>query len=370
MTPEDLRALGLSIADVVTSLDAAEAATVAVQAERDAALATIDLLETEVSDLQAYKDAHPDAQPAPDPPPPPPAPVPEVLEFSDFSTQSAGIYTSTGLTGKGSGVTTYRMKAGSNTKPAGSLYALVRCAPSTRVALSGFTLEGTFQSSVPPLSTTAQPYGMEYSGLIVGGVGSTVTDVTVTGIPGHGSSPISTGGETASLSLLHAADAVLTNVHLDGRRDDGTKVAASLFEMNYTTGTTTWNGGTVSYALGGFAAALFQTAGSIVISDVAFVGNRKVINIEQALGGSIRFVRCDFRGSTATAYIAQVSSLGLSVSTAVSFEDCQFDNDQCVVNTYSTAANSGQNGQKDADIKRIDGGVVAPVGAKFKITHL
>jgi hypothetical protein len=142
MTPEDLRALGLSIADVVTSLDAAEAATVAVQAERDAALATIDLLETEVSDLQAYKDAHPDAQPAPDPPPPPPAPVPEVLEFSDFSTQSAGIYTSTGLTGKGSGVTTYRMKAGSNTKPAGSLYALVRCAPSTRVALSGVHARG------------------------------------------------------------------------------------------------------------------------------------------------------------------------------------------------------------------------------------
>jgi hypothetical protein len=280
------------------------------------------------------------------------------------------MYVPTGsLLGKGSLVTTYRMKALSSTK-AGSVptaagstnpYFLLRSGglgstQAAKVDIGGLTLQGTDQ-------------GHLYNGMQVGyGSGSTLHDLTINGIPGSSSSP---PGETASLSLWHADAASLTDVTLDGyRASDGAQVAASLLEYNYTTGANTITNLKSTGARYGFGLAMYRAAGTYTFNGCNLSGNRKAVNIEESIGGTTyNFNGCDFRGTTGAPYVAQVTSI--NSSSKVYIRDPKVDAWPLKVNCYGTAALSGANKQLDSDIHLIVNGVdVSNDPTKLQITHL
>lgn len=300
------------------------------------------------------------------PPPPPPPPDPIVIPLSDFAQQSAGLYLASGtLNGSGN---TYRLTAHTSTKVAPTSgtnqYKLIRAAglnsgTAAAVAISNLTLEGTDQT--PSLDS--------YGGLVVQyGSGSLVSDVTITGIPGYSSSP---PGETFYLALFHSNSATLTRVTLDGyRTSDGAWVGATLLGYNYTTGTHVITDLVATNARYGFGLAMFQAAGVYTFTGADMRNNRKAINIEQSIGGTVyNFNSCDFRGTSGASYIAQVTSI--NSSSQVIFRDPVVDSYPVKVNCYSSAALNGANKQLDSDIKLFIGGVDKTAdSSKLVITHL
>jgi hypothetical protein len=296
--------------------------------------------------------------------------TPDIRTLSDFAQQSAGLYLRSGqLLGSGVDRTIYRPAPHASTKKAPTSgtnqLKLIRAgglsAPTAAaVDLGGFTVQGTDQT--PSLSS--------YGGIVVGyGSGSRVHDVKVTGIPGYASRP---PGETFSLAMFHANSSSLTNVTLDGNRDsDGADVGATLLGYNYTTGNNTITDLTAHHANSGFGLAMFQTAGTYTFNgDCDLSHNRKAINIEQSIGGAVyNFDGCDFRGTSAAPYVAQVTSI--KSSSQVYFRDPVVDSWPLKVNCYSSAALSGANKQQDSDIHLIIHGVdVSNDPTKLQITHM
>jgi hypothetical protein len=298
-----------------------------------------------------------------------PTSAPDIRTLTDFAQQSAGLFLGSGqLLGSGVDRTIYRPAPHTSAKRAPSAgtnqLKLIRAGGlSSRTAaavdLGGFTLEGTDQSP------TLEAYG----GIVVGyGTGSRVHDVKVTGIPGYDSRP---PGETFSLAMFHAASSHLSDVTLDGNRtSDGEQVAATLLGYNYTTGTNTITNLKANHAGYGFGLAMFQTAGTYTFNGRCDLShNRKAINIEQSIGGSVyNFDGCDFRGTTGAPYVAQVTSI--NSSSQVYFHDPVVDSWPLKVNCYSPAALSGANKQLDSDIHLIINGVdVSHDPTKLQITH-
>lgn len=328
----------------------------------------VDIITAQLHTLQdafdAYKVSHPDT-------PPPPPPTSKVVALKDFGVDNSAqsgvaLWTKSGKFGSGTdpNAVIYRMPAnsssktnvGSGTTPwfqmmfgGGGSSALA-----TDLDVGGFTLD-----------CPVQPNDLWFHGLRFGySKNGKLHDVIVRGAHGIGSSPPQ---ETFAHPSWHSDNEILTNVTLDGRNAAGTPVGATGW------GGTSCNSATATnlksnYMVHGFGIALFLCKGTYLIQDSDLRHNRKAINIERHQGGTIKFLRCDFR-DTGTAYIAQISSDALTISTKVTFEDCIFDGDLCTVNTYGTAANKGTNGQKDADITRVDAGKVVPVGAKFQFVH-
>jgi hypothetical protein len=295
--------------------------------------------------------------------------APDIKTLTDFAQQSAGLFLGSGnLLGNGVDRTIYRPAAHTSTKTAPSTgtnqLKLIRAGglsagSAATVDLGGFTVEGTDQLT-----------GLDaYGGVVVGyGSGSRVHDVKVTGIPGYDSRP---PGETFSLALFHADSASLTNVTLDGNRtSDGAQVAATLLGYNYTTGVHTITNLKANHARYGFGLAMFQTAGTYTFGGGCDLSdNRKAINIEQSIGGSVyNFDGCDFRNTSGAAYVAQVTSI--NSSSQVYFRDPVVDSWPLKVNCYSSAALSGANKQLDSDIHLIIHGVdVSNDPTKLQITH-
>jgi hypothetical protein len=296
--------------------------------------------------------------------------APEVKTLTDFNQQQAGLYLGSGqLLGNGVDRTVYRLPPNTSTKTdpttgtnqlklirAGGLSAT----NAATVDLGGFTVEGTDQT------TSLNAYG----GIVVGyGKGSQVHDVKVTGIPGYASRP---PGETFSLALFHSDSASLKNVTLDGNRaSDGAPVAATLLGYNYTTGNHTITNLAANHADYGFGLAMFQTSGTYTFGGGCDLShNRKAINIEQSIGGSVyNFNGCDFRGTSGAPYVAQVTSI--NSSSRVYIRDPVVDSWPLKVNCYSSAALSGANKQLDSDIHLIINGVdVSNDPTKLQITHL
>jgi len=298
-----------------------------------------------------------------------PTSAPDIRTLTDFAQQSAGLFLGSGqLLGSGVDRTIYRPAPHTSAKRAPNAgtnqLKLIRAGGlSSRTAaavdLGGFTLEGTDQ----------QPTLKAYGGIVVGyGTGSRVHDVKVTGIPGYDSRP---PGETFSLAMFHAASSHLSDVTLDGNRtSDGEQVAATLLGYNYTTGTNTITNLKANHAGSGFGLAMFQTAGTYTFDGSCDLShNRKAINIEQSIGGSVyNFDGCDFRGTTAAPYVAQVTSI--RSSSQVYFRDPVVDSWPLKVNCYSRNALSGANKQLDSDIHLIINGVdVSHDPTKLQITH-
>ena len=295
--------------------------------------------------------------------------TPGLNTLTDFTQQSAGLFLASGqLLGDGVDRTIYRPSAHTSTKRAPSTgtnqLKLIRAGGlssgnPTAVDIGGFTVEGTDQ--LPSLQA--------YGGIVVGyGTGSRVHDVKVTGIPGYASRP---PGETFSLALFHADAATLTNVTLDGyRTSDGAQVAATLLGYNYTTGVHRITNLKANHALYGFGLAMFQASGTYTFDGGCDLSdNRKAINIEQSIGGTVyNFDGCDFRGTTGAPYVAQVTSI--NSSSQVYFRDPVVDSWPLKVNCYSPSALSGANKQLDSDIHLIIHGVdVSNDPTKLQITH-
>lgn len=337
--------------EVITALDSyADTVYTAAKAEQKALdQITIDNLNAKIVDLQAQIDA---------------LTAPEVIEFSNFATQWSGIFLDAkSLLGKGVGKTTYQMKPLTSTKAdavnaltsgQSNLCLLIRSGGLdsshiySGIEIAGFTLRGTNQ-------------GHNYGGLNVGySTGAYLHDLKITGIPGSSSSP---PGETFALGAWHANNYRYEDIVLDGRDDAGVQVSASLLGINsVVTGVTRRLKS--NYARYGFGAAVWDSR-DLAFIDCDFRFNRKAINIEESRGGYYTFTRCDFRGTTGAAYIAQVSST--KASSKVTFNDCTFDNDLCKVLTYPGQTNGKQ---LDSDIKRFINGVdVTPDATKFQIVH-
>jgi hypothetical protein len=295
-----------------------------------------------------------------------PPPGQTSVPVSDFAQQSAGLYVASGtLDGNGA---IYRLAANSSTKVAPTSgtnqYKLIRAgglnsAGAAKVIVKNLVLEGN--SQLPNLNS--------YGGLVVQyGSGSSIQNVTVTGIPGYSSSP---PGETFACAFFHTDNATITTLTLDGTRtSDGAVVSATLLGYNYTTGVHTITGLKANNALNGFGIAMFQAAGSYTFTSADLRNNRKAVNIEQSIGGTVyNFNGCDFRGTTAVPYVAQVTSI--NSSSTVIFRDPVVDSFPMKVNCYSSAALGGLNKQLDSDIKLFIGGVDKTSDAtKLVITHL
>lgn len=289
-------------------------------------------------------------------------PTPIITEYVDFTQHASGrFFGGTSLVGEGVKRRVYQLRPGSSTKgdavgvlvkPQTNPYrvltfgGLSASQTSHDLEIAGFTIQGTEQ-------------GHEYGGVRVGySEGAIVRDVAVTGIPGSAPGP---PGETFSLATWHADDYLFERVVLDGRNTSGAPVAATLLGINDSAGGTVV-GMVANHAKHGFGAALWQSS-DLTFEDCDFRYNRKAINIENSRGGFYRFVGCDFRNTLAASYFAQVSST--IASSRVTFEDCVFDNDVCLVRHYPGQVEGKQN---PADIRRIDGGVdVTSNSAKFRI---
>ncbi len=295
---------------------------------------------------------------------------PDIETLTDFTQQSAGLYLGSGaLLGSGVDRTIYRLPTDTSTKtdPATGTnqLKLIRAGGlsptgAAAVDLGGFTLQGTDQT--PSLNA--------YGGIVVGyGSGSRVHDVKVTGIPGYAARP---PGETFALALFHADSASLSNVTLDGERpSDGAQVGATLLGYNYTTGNHTITNLKANHAGYGFGLAMFQAAGTYTFNGGCDLSdNRKAINIEQSIGGTVyNFDGCDFRGTSGAPYVAQVTSI--NSSSQVYFRDPVVDSWPLKVNCFSPAALSGANKQLDSDIHLIIHGVdVSNDPTKLQITHM
>lgn len=295
-----------------------------------------------------------------------PPPSGTVVLLSDFAQQSAGLYVASGtLDGNNA---TYKLTPNTSSKVApGSgtnQYKLIRAgglnaAGAAKVIIKNLTLEGTDQ--LPSLNS----YG---GGVVQYGTGSIVQNVTVTGIPGYSSSP---PGETFFWAFFHSDSTTINGLTLDGTRtSDGTIVAATLLGYNYTTGTHVINGLKANNARYGFGLAMFQCAGTYTFTSSDMRNNRKAINLEQSIGGTVyNFNGCDFRGTSSVPYVAQVTSI--NSSSTVNFRDPVVDSWPLKVNCYSSAALNGANKQLDSDIHLFIGGVDKTGDAtKLQITHL
>jgi hypothetical protein len=168
--------------------------------------------------------------------------------------------------------------------------------------------------------------------------------------------------------MFHSDSANLSNVTLDGNRaSDGAQVAATLLGYNYTTGNHTITNLKATDSRYGFGIAMFQAAGTYTFDGGCDLSNnRKAINIEQSIGGTVyNFNHCDFRG-TGAPYVAQVSSI--NSSSKVYIRNPVVDSWPLKVNCFRA---SDRNKQLDSDIHLIINGVdVSNDPTKLQITHL
>lgn len=226
---------------------------------------------------------------------------PNIVTIDDFTQNggTAGLWWPGSYVGGGSdrSKTVLRMTPMSSTK-AGSVPAqstgasnplrIVRTAGSGSAGklinpeFGNFTIEGTDQGHL---------YGginVQYSD------GAHIHDVAITGIPGNAGSP---PGETFTLALWHADNALVENVTLDGKRvSDGALVAATLFGVNTVNNLTVRNL-SANNAIYGMGVAVWDSTGIFTFDDCDFSNCMRPINFEQIHDGSIaRFNRPNLSG--------------------------------------------------------------------------
>lgn len=327
--------------------------------------------------FDAYRAAHPDVAPTPAPTPAPapvtppsPAPVPssptapKVVEFSDFTQQTSGMFLGPkSLIGNGIDKSVYQMRPHSSTK-ASLVPTTFAVNPLRLLRIGGFSASQVYDGlELGNLTLQATDQGHLYHGIQVGYSNAvSIHDLRIVGIPGTSSSP---PGETMSCELYRTKDAHLERVHIDGRDTTGKPVSASAIAYNFTTGTTVADDVVAQYAAYGFAVAMWQCSGVQVFNRCDFRFCRKAINIEQSDGGSYEFTRCDFRGLTGANYVAQVSSI--NGDCPVTFTDCISDG-PLQVRTYTPPAPNDK--QRDSAIRCIVGGRdVTGDPTKFQVTH-
>jgi hypothetical protein len=167
--------------------------------------------------------------------------------------------------------------------------------------IGGFSVEGTDQ-------------GHSYGGLRVGySTGAHLHDLAVKGIPGHAPGP---PGETFSVATYRSDGALIERVRADGRNAAGKPVAATLFGINSSTGTTIRDC-VANYAAFGMALAVWDSKDTTV-ADFDARYSRHPINFEQARPGFIKLIRVDMRGQTDSGpNITVNSNLGSSKVTIV-----------------------------------------------------
>jgi hypothetical protein len=281
----------------------------------------------------------------------PDAVVPQVIQFRDFASQSAGFYAqSSGLNAAGSDRVTYQLAPMSSTKAStatsGSTdpYYVMRFGNTsnstipTGLEISGFTVQAT-------------PQGHIYGGIQVAySQGASVHDLVIKGIPGTSSSP---PGETFSLSGWHANGMRVKNVKIDGRDQTGAAVAASLFATN-SQDDVIFQRIVGQYSPHAFGLTLWQSSNVQVIdADLRF--NRRAINCEQPRPGTMQFIRCDMRGQTDTANPHMTCS-GTQGSTKYIVTDPIVDKWPLRVGVAPTYAGSPGT-QLVSDVKLIVGGI-------------
>ncbi len=322
--------------------------------EVDALRATILDLEAQIVALQARIDELENPDPEPEPV--------ETIEYTDFTTHWAGKwFGSTSYRGKGLDKTIVQVKPLSSTRgPA------VRALTSGQSNLCNVMRFGGLDSAntvlnfdIGQFNIRGTDQGHLYNGMVVGySKNAKIHDIKITGIPGNSSTP---PGETFLFGVWRADAHEVNNMVLDSRNSAGENVGATLYGVNSCVGGVARNL-KANYAKYGFSAALWDSK-DLLFEDCDFRFSRKAINIEQSRGGYYKFVRCDFRGLTGAAYVAQVSST--LANSNVTFEDCIFDNDLCQVRVYPGLSG---NKQLSGSIRRIVNGVdVTSDTAKFKI---
>lgn len=276
--------------------------------------------------------------------------------FTDPNTSGLNVPSGT-LLGAGVGVTTYQIPANTAkvtapTSGTNQLY-LIRCAginstgTVTDPEIGGFTVQGT-------------PQGALYNGLMVQySNGAHVHDIAISDVPGDASSP---PGETFSLNLWHANDALVERVSIDG----GT-VAATLFGINSCTGIQV-SGYTGHNSIYGMGIAIWDS-GDITLTDCDLSSCRHPINVEQAHPGTMRFTRPNLTKQRDTGPPMTVNSaIG---STLVYITDPIVDKWplQCAVAPMGTMGNHGIRTQNPADIHLILNGVDVSSDPTKLITH-
>lgn len=226
---------------------------------------------------------------------PNPNPQPELLEAIDFAQGNAGFNVAAGdLIGKGSAVTTLRVKPGSSTKPPvtetgkTTPYRVVRLsgvggADQPGVEARGFTVEGYRNADGTP--------GQNAHGLTIGyTTGAVVSDVRVLGATGTSSTP---PGETFNLEIWQGFSPTIADVFIDGQDVAGTLLGFNSVEQGRVerfkaTRTTK-----------GFGAAIWQSgsgdpAKPLLFDRLDLRGVRRAFNFEQCYG-YIRLERPDLR---------------------------------------------------------------------------
>jgi hypothetical protein len=283
---------------------------------------------------------------------------PGVLSFADFDSFGYGIYArpdTPALLGAGTNQTVLQMAPFSSTKTAlvptaadsTNQFALLRAGGNSTTAritlVSDLTLAGT-------------PQGHPYNGYIAYYQrAGKIARIKVTGIPGNSAAP---PGETFGINVFHCVNQILEGVEVDGRDSNGTKVGATGFGHNYSTGTVHTDCYSHDQGFGhGFAA--FQSA-DIVYLRPRSIGNAKAgMNFERSRG-TIDIVDGSFAGNSEHLIVASDTE-----SAKVTITDPVYDGDRFTVHVpnnyaYPPVPDPPPNRQLTTDISLVIGGVSRP----------
>jgi hypothetical protein len=132
-----------------------------------------------------------------------------------------------------------------------------------------------------------------------------IHDFFIGGIPGDDNAP---PGETFSLNLWHAPNALIEGGVIDGRNQAGVPVAASLIGLNNADNVTV-RLTTANYANSGIGFTGWKSR-NITVTDCNFSRNRRALNFEQC-GGFINLTRVDMTNQVRTSqHVSCNSNLG------------------------------------------------------------
>jgi hypothetical protein len=204
-----------------------------------------------------------------------------------------------------------------------------------KVALSGFTAEGTDQGHI-------------YNGLLFYYADdSTVDHVKLVGFPGDSSvNP----GETFSFNVFRTARAVFTNTEFDGAGK-----SSSLLGLNFVNGFTIRSSSLHDAPLGAAITSYQAIGGVLEYTDVNTYRNPGVAFNFEGNGTTtpcvINITRCTMRDNIAANVIADAINVGSS--SKITFTDCVYDGPKIRVTIHNTP---GQR-QLASDIRVIENGV-------------
>ena len=347
-------------ANALTSANATlQGQITALQSQLSAANTNKTALINAIASLQAQLDAYKAT---------PPAGAVETITVPDnFPTNAACLNVSKGFIGKGSALTKYVGRDNSSTR-ASEIAAIV--APKTNpyhiLRMGGNSTSALVDDAVAQDFTLVGPtLGHTFGGIFLGpGNRGIVKNVSIYSCQGKLNGPPE---ETGLLVVWEQRKGVFTNVLLDGRRS-GTAIASSPLMLSSCENMTI-NSLTSSYAQYGFAAACWRLRGLTRFTDCRFVGNRKVINIEQSEpNSSYIFERCSFGTAFGADYIMQASTRNMGRCT-ITFID-PVDTGPIRVKVFTSAANAsaGGNGLLDSDIKVIVNGADV-TSSRLQLVH-